>query len=105
MSDWNKELEATAAQDTLYDAISTYGSDMQLIVAIEELSELEKELCKFLRGKKNFAAAAEEYADVQIMLEQIKIILLELDPDFEDRVSNYTRNKLARLKRRVDRDR
>lgn len=31
---------------TLEKAIKTYGMDMQLTVAVEELSELIKEICK-----------------------------------------------------------
>jgi NTP pyrophosphatase (non-canonical NTP hydrolase) len=45
----------------------------QLIVAIEELSELQKELCKSLRGKPNIEAIKEELADVWIMFQQIKL--------------------------------
>lgn len=37
----------------LLKAINNYGKQMQIIVAIEELSELQKELCKLLRGKMN----------------------------------------------------
>ena len=52
---------------------------MQCIVAIEEMSELQKELCKFLRGEQyfdvnHFAHVREEIADVQIMLDQLKMI-------------------------------
>lgn len=31
-------------------AVSFYGSEIQRVVAIEELSELQKELCKSLRS-------------------------------------------------------
>lgn len=45
----------------------------QLIVALEELSELQKEICKDLRGKTNIDHITEELADVMIMTEQLKI--------------------------------
>lgn len=51
--------------------IEKYG-DKQVIVAIEEMSELQKELCKSLRGKTNKEAIAEEIADVYIMLNQMQ---------------------------------
>lgn len=49
--------------------------EKQVIVAIEELSELQKELCKSLRNKDkiNLDNLIEEIADVEIMLEQMKI--------------------------------
>ncbi|MBQ9732648.1 MAG: hypothetical protein IJV74_00260 [Clostridia bacterium] len=55
-------------------AFDSYKSENQLIVAVEELSELQKELCKVLRGEGNSEALAEEMADVTIMLEQLRII-------------------------------
>lgn len=59
---------------TLERAIEAYGEDMQLTVAIEELSELIKEICKNKRGNDNIDSITEEMADCYIMLEQIKII-------------------------------
>ena len=45
---------------TLKKAIETYGGLMQTIVAIEEMAELIKELCKQLRGRENLEEIAEE---------------------------------------------
>ena len=59
---------------TLEKAIATYGKDMQLNVAIEELSELIKEICKNKRGADNREAIIEEMADCYIMLDQLRII-------------------------------
>ena len=59
---------------TLERAIETYGKDMQLNVAIEEFSELIKEICKHKRGEGNIDNIIEEMADCYIMLEQIRII-------------------------------
>lgn len=63
----------------LEKAIEKYGPEHQTIVAIEELSELQKELTKALRGKLNEQHLMEEIADVEIMLEQIRMIY-KLDP-------------------------
>ena len=51
--------------------ISKYG-EKQLIVAIEELSELQKEVCKDLRGKGDREHIIEEMADVQLVLDELK---------------------------------
>ena len=59
---------------TLERAIEIYGKDMQLNVAVEELSELIKEICKNKRGRDNRDNIIEEMADCYIMLEQISII-------------------------------
>lgn len=63
-------------REELYSAArEKWGLEEQLIVAIEELSELQKELCKYLRGKGNNAHIAEELADVEIVVEQVKQFL------------------------------
>lgn len=57
----------------IYKKLIEKNKEKQLIVAIEELSELQKEICKSLRGKLNKTNLVEEIADVEIMLEQIKL--------------------------------
>lgn len=52
-------------------ALEKYGIDSQAIIAIEEMAELQKELCKMLRGKADLDHIAEEIADVEIMLAQM----------------------------------
>ena len=59
-------------------AIKHYGQDKQIAVAIEEMSELQKELCKVLRGDGvvvNYENIVEEVADVRLMLFEIQVIL------------------------------
>lgn len=62
------------------DALETFGPEVQLAVALEEMSELQKKLCKALRGFVHPAHVAEELADAAIMLEQIRYIFR--DPAF-----------------------
>ena len=50
------------------------GDTAQLVVAIEELSELTKEITKCLRNKGNIDHLAEEVADVEIVVDQVKQI-------------------------------
>lgn len=54
--------------------VTHYRKVDQVIVMIEEMSELTKELVKAMRGKANRAQIADEIADVQIMLDQMKLI-------------------------------
>lgn len=66
-------------------AINQYGTALQMIVAIEELSELQKEITKLLRdraiptGIGNISHLSEEMADVYIMLEQLELIFHNTD--------------------------
>lgn len=54
--------------------IDHYGADAQKVKAIEELSELQKEIAKDLIGQGSIENVAEEIADVQIMLRQLQMI-------------------------------
>ncbi len=61
-------------QDILRKNIDLNGASTEVDVAIEEMSELTKELVKHRRGQRNILRIAEEIADVEIMLEQLKMI-------------------------------
>lgn len=65
----------------LSKAINKWGCHLQTIVAIEELAELQKELTKALRDKPNRKKITEEIGDVEIMIEQLKIIFNINDAD------------------------
>lgn len=55
-------------------ALAVWGHEAQITMVFEEMSELQKELCKMLRGKDNVQEIAEEIADVEIMLDQMKML-------------------------------
>ncbi len=61
-------------------AITTYGAAAQMDMAVEEMAELTKALCKIKRAQAGCEVTAaignviEEMADVQIMLDQLRII-------------------------------
>lgn len=78
------------------DALDKFGADMQAIVCIEELSELQKALCKHIRGNGSMTDISEEIADVQIMLAQMIMLY-----DLEDFVNEWRNIKLARLRERL----
>lgn len=78
------------------NALIAYGDKVQMIVAIEELSECQKEICKILRGGENFPHLAEEIADAAIMLEQMCMIF-----GLEDQVCEQMDRKVQRLDERL----
>lgn len=83
--------------EILKNALSHYGGNMQMIVAIEEMSELIKELCKVFRGSESSAHIAEEIADVRIMLDQLQIMF-----DCSGKVEMYEAAKVERLRKRLE---
>lgn len=83
---------------TIEKAIATYGVDMQLTVAVEEFSELIKEICKCKRGNDNIDGITEEMADCYIMLKQLEIIF---DIDTGD-IRHIINNKIDRLEKRLE---
>ena len=83
--------------EVISNAITLYGEQNQIIVAIEELSELQKELCKRLRGNYgNVERIAEEIADVRIMLAQLQELL-----GIDDEIAIFQEFKLQRLEKRI----
>lgn len=77
-------------------AIRKYGVDAQVLMAVEEMSELTKEICKLSRGKKDLNDLADEIADVTIMLEQLRLIY-----DLNDEVCDHMDMKIRRLQERI----
>jgi NTP pyrophosphatase (non-canonical NTP hydrolase) len=86
--------------EIMRSAIRKNGKAMQTVVAIEEMSELQKGLTKFIRGKGNRENLIEEVADVLVMITQIQ--LMYHIPD--DEVERIMRLKLNRLKERMEQD-
>ena len=79
------------------DAVETYGKENQSMMVLEEMAELQKEVCKSLRGNNNHDEIVEEIADVLIMIEQLKIM-----HDVKYRELNEMFNfKINRLKERL----
>lgn len=66
------------------------------VMVFEEMAELQKELCKSLRGKDNRGYIAEEIADVRIMLDQMVIL-----HDCAEDVDTWRKVKLGRLEKRL----
>lgn len=82
-------------------AITAYGAPAQMDMAVEEMAELTKALCKVKRVSCTAEAKAvlenvvEEMADVQIMLDKLRIFFGRSTAEAEE-------YKLERLKKRLD---
>lgn len=83
-------------QEIIKQAIKHYGVKAQVGIAQEELAELIQALSKFIRGKADYENIAEEIADVEICLAQLKEIFAN-----EDEVEMWKEFKLLRLKGRM----
>lgn len=79
-------------QQVYTNALIANGEEKQCVVAIEELSECAKEICKVLRCKGDFVHLAEEIADVRICMEQM-IYFFGLEKD----VDRWVDSKIMRL--------
>lgn len=86
--------------------ITFYGKDSRIDIAIEEMSELTKALCKERRYRANLNAynavyenMTDEMADVYIMLEQLMMVFGN-----ENEVLNHVSQKIARQKKRMEKE-
>lgn len=62
-------------ENTIIKAIQQFGANEQSLVAVEEMSELQKEILKNInRGENNRDQIKEELVDVLIMLKQLTLI-------------------------------
>ena len=80
----------------LQRALDTWGAEAQTRMMFEEMAELQKELCKWLRGLGDREHIAEEIADVEIMLDQMKLL-----HNCADEVKSWRLRKLGRLSARL----
>ena len=83
-------------KEVFNDAVYYFGRQHQRQKAIEELSELIKEVSKEQIGEGNIEHLAEEMADVEITMEQLKIMY-----DNAALVEQYREKKVSRLAGRV----
>lgn len=79
-------------------AVEIYGIEAQCMMVVEECSELIKAVCKLSRGG-SIDDVLEEAADVQIMLDQIKIMF-----DSTNKFSGIECMKLERLENRLNKE-
>ena len=88
----------TDSEERIFEkALNRFGAIAQIVMVFEEMSELQKELCKFLRGKDTRRNIAEEIADVEIMLDQMKLHF-----EVEQQVTFDREKKVSRLHERLE---
>lgn len=85
--------------EVYHEALKTFGAATQLIVALEELSEVQKEICKAYRGEGNTLHLAEEIADATIMLEQLRQLF-----SINEEVCKAMDAKVVRLQQRIQKE-
>lgn len=83
-------------EEKLLKNINHCGIDEQITVLIEEMSELIKELCKYQRYGYFSENTKFEVTDVQISLDEFKLIL---DYSKEEQEKNYNYKVERQLKR------
>lgn len=82
-----------------WQALSTFGESMQFDMAVEELAELAVAVQHYKRGRENAREnVIEEMADVGLVLDQLREILLITG----DEIEKVRHKKLLRLMVRVD---
>lgn len=82
-------------------AIAVWGAQAQLLMACEECTELALAIHHYLRGRADKGHIAEEVADVEFMLEQVKVLF---GSDFTDLVREWRATKRMRLAAALSRE-
>ena len=80
-------------------ALNRFGIRAQIEMVVEEMSKLQKELCESLYGRDVVMNIAEGIADVEIMLDQMKLHF-----GLEDHVTNNRKVKVSRLAERLEQE-
>lgn len=94
----------------LVDAVQTWGAEAQQQMMIEEMSELTKALCKLYRARTEADAEAvianirEEMADVQIMLDQMKILFGGIEEQESGKLERLASRLSEAHRRKLDKD-
>lgn len=83
--------------------INSYGTKSQEDVAIEEMAELQKAILKHRRytGDETRAEIIDEIADVEIMIEQLKIIF-SCKKEVESRIDYKIERQIKRILDKYD---
>jgi len=84
--------------DMFKKAVVVFGVKTQLVVVIEEMAELTKEISKWFRGEDNRDRLLDEYVDVLVMLEQLKNIFQFTDEE----IDKHLEYKLSRIQERLN---
>lgn len=89
-------VSLAALRQVCEKALSEYGPQAQMVMVMEECSELMKEISKAYRGKPDLDHISEEMADVLIMLCQMMLLFKN-----ESLVFDQMKSKSMRLANRL----
>ncbi len=78
-------------------SLDTYGNGLQLVVCMEELSELTQAISKEIRGKGNRDNTIEEMADVLICIEILKQVFGITNEDINSWIKYKQERNLFRM--------
>ena len=92
-----KKLNRLNEQEIYVAAIDTFGRDSQMRMVIEECAELIKDINKVFRNKLVIDDLAKEVADVQIMINQLKIII-----NNDEKIDKIKKEKLEKLEKLIE---
>lgn len=84
-------------KNALVKALEKFGSISELIITVEELSELQKEVTKQLRNEGKIENLVEEMADVYIVMEYLKLIFAINDEDIKTEIAFKIDRLMSRL--------
>ena len=79
------------------EVIEHYGTDNQVLKAVEELMEMMEELLKYLEGAKNKKVILEEMADVLNMMAQLQLIFGFQNLEVFEKMSEKMERTLVRM--------
>lgn len=77
--------------------LNSQSVEVNKTIVIEELSELQKEVCKDLRGYERREEIKEEMADVYICLQMLKEIYNFSDEELEKMYERKMRRNIERI--------
>ena len=84
-------------KSVIENALDKWGSMSELVVTIEELSELQKEVTKQIRNEGKMENLVEEMADVYIVMEYLKLIFAINDEDIKTEIAFKIDRLMSRL--------
>ena len=84
-------------KNALVKTLEKFGSISELIITVEELSELQKEVTKQLRNEGKMENLVEEMADVYIVMEYLKLIFAINDEDIKTEIAFKIDRLMSRL--------
>lgn len=90
-------MDVNINKEIVSRSLEAYGNGIQLVVCMEELSELTQAISKEIRGKDNRNNLVEEMADVLIGIEILKQVFEITDEDIDSWIKYKQERNLFRI--------